>query len=161
MVYKISCLLFAKDANDRLLLLQRAKSPNKGLWSPPGGKLEMSIGESPVECAIRESQEELGVNLNENDLHLFGYVAEKNYEGDGHWLMFLFDVLQEIDSIPNMINEGNFNFFHRNEINHLDIPPTDHRLVWPYFDKRKDGFWGIRANFGGKSTKIKVEAKPS
>ena len=160
MVYKISCLLFAKDANDRLLLLQRAKSPNKGLWSPPGGKLEMSIGESPVECAIRESHEELGVNLNENDLHLFGYVAEKNYEGDGHWLMFLFDVLQEIDSIPNMINEGNFDFFHRNEINHLDIPLTDHRLVWPYFDKRKDGFWGIRANFGGKSTKIKVEAKP-
>ena len=160
MVYKISCLLFAKDANDRLLLLQRAKSPNKGLWSPPGGKLEMSIGESPVECAIRESHEELGVNLNENDLHLFGYVAEKNYEGDGHWLMFLFDVLQEIDSIPKMINEGNFDFFNRNEINHLDIPPTDHRLVWPYFDKRKDGFWGIRANFGSKSTKIKVEAKP-
>ena len=160
MVYKISCLLFAKDANDRLLLLQRAKSPNKGLWSPPGGKLEMSIGESPVECAIRESHEELGVNLNENDLHLFGYVAEKNYEGDGHWLMFLFDVLQEIDSIPKMINEGNFDFFHRNEINHLDIPTTDHRLVWPYFDKRKDGFWGIRANFGSKSTKIKVEAKP-
>jgi 8-oxo-dGTP diphosphatase len=160
MVYKISCLLFAKDANDRLLLLQRAKSPNKGLWSPPGGKLEMSIGESPVECAIRESSEELGINLHENDLHLFGYVAEKNYEGNGHWLMFLFDVLREIDSIPKMINEGFFDFFHRNEINQLDIPPTDHRLVWPYFDKRKEGFWGIRANFGSKSTKIKVEAKP-
>ena len=64
-------------------MLQRSKSPNKGFWSPPGGKLEMALGESPYECAKRESYEELGLELHDDDLNLFGYVSEKNYEGGG------------------------------------------------------------------------------
>lgn len=160
MDFKISCLLFAKDLRSRLLLLQRKKTPNQGLWSPPGGKLEMSVGESPVECAIREAQEELDLLLAEEDLQLFGYVSEKNYEGNGHWLMFLFDIIPAINEIPKEINEGHFNFFDRSSIDNLQIPSTDSKLVWPFYDKRKDGFWGIRANFGSKSTKIKVEARP-
>jgi len=55
MPFKISCLLFAKDLDSKLLLIKRNKSPNKGLWSPPGGKLEMESGESPFECARREA----------------------------------------------------------------------------------------------------------
>ncbi len=160
MQFKISCLLFIQDQTSRILLLQRKKSPNKGLWSPPGGKLEMSIGESPYECAKRETYEELGLEITDDDLRLFGYVSEKNYEGDSHWLMFLFEVLPCLEMLPVDISEGNFGFFNRTEINSLSVPPTDHRLVWPYYDRRKEGFWGINANFENKSPKIKIEAKP-
>ena len=160
MSFNISCLLFAKDADSRILMLQRLKSPNKGFWSPPGGKLEMALGESPYECAKRESYEELGLELHDDDLNLFGYVSEKNYEGGGHWLMFLFEIIPSLHALPEAINEGCFKFFSRSQIDSLRIPQSDHELVWPFYDKRGQGFWGIRANFDAQSTKIKIEAKP-
>ena len=159
MPFKISCLLFAKDVDSKLLLIKRNKSPNKGLWSPPGGKLEMESGESPFECAKREAHEEMKLNLDDLDLHLLD-MFEKNYEGGNHWLMFLFEILPNLTMIPDEINEGQFKFFARNEIDTLEIPPSDHKLVWPIFDKRTEGFWGIRANFDNMSTKIKIEAEP-
>ena len=69
-----------------LLLIQRKKKPNRGYWSPPGGKLEMDIGESPFECAIREAKEELAIELQLEQLRLFGYISEKNYEGSKAWI---------------------------------------------------------------------------
>ena len=66
------------------------KEPNKNCWSPIGGKLEMRLGESPFECAIRETREEIGLEISEGDLHLFSMISEKAYEGSCHWLMFLF-----------------------------------------------------------------------
>ena len=54
--YKIATLLYAFDAEDRVLLLERAREPNRGLWSPPGGKLETATGESPHACAARVSR---------------------------------------------------------------------------------------------------------
>lgn len=160
MSFKISCLLFARNKNSQILLLQRKKAPNKGLWSPPGGKLEMSLGESPVECAKRESFEEMGLELHDRDLQLFGYVSEKNYEGNGHWLMFLFEIIPPLPDLPGSINEGTFQFFSRAEVDRLQIPPSDHKLVWPFYDKRRLGFWGIRADFDDESTKIRIEARP-
>ena len=160
MTFKISCLLFIQDDDSRILLMKRNKSPNLGMWSPPGGKLEMQLGESPIECAKREALEEVGLTLRDDDLRLFGYVSEKNYEGNAHWLMFLVDILPVVKSLPPKIEEGYFEFFYRKQINDIKIPPTDHQLVWPFFDKRKQGFWGIRADFEKNSPKIKIEAKP-
>ena len=120
----------------------------------------MQLGESPIECAKREALEEVGLTLTDDDLRLFGYVSEKNYEGNAHWLMFLVDILPVVKSLPPKIEEGYFEFFYRKQINDIKIPPTDHQLVWPFFDKRKQGFWGIRADFEKKSPKIKIEAKP-
>ena len=111
MSFKISCLLFARNKNSQILLLQRKKAPNKGLWSPPGGKLEMSLGESPVECAKRESFEEMGLELHDRDLQLFGYVSEKNYEGNGHWLMFLFEIIPPSPTYQVQSMREHFNFF--------------------------------------------------
>jgi hypothetical protein len=67
---------------------------------------------------------------------------------------------QSLDDLPQEIEEGSFNFFTREQINNLKIPKTDHQLVWPYFDKSHQGFWGISANFSQEVPKIKIEAKP-
>lgn len=44
-----------------VLLIQRGKPPSMGQWSIPGGSLE--LGETIIECAIRETLEETGIIL--------------------------------------------------------------------------------------------------
>ncbi|MGF1450968.1 MAG: NUDIX domain-containing protein [Opitutales bacterium] len=144
--FKISVLVFLRDAQGRLLLIKRRKAPNLGCWSPIGGKLEMALGESPFECAIREVGEETGISISDDDLHLFGYISEKAYEGDIHWLMFLFDCRTVLDALPEQIDEGHFAFFTRGDIDTLPIPETDRTLLWPNYDAHRDGFIALRAN---------------
>ena len=144
--FKISVLVFVHDARQRQLLILRRKAPNQGRWSPPGGKLEMSIGESPFECAKRELFEETGLNVDFKDLHLFATISEKRFEGSGHWLMFLFDCKKTIDRLPPTIDEGRFQFFSRQDIDSIPIPPTDRTLVWPFFDKHREDFVALRAD---------------
>ena len=88
----ISTLLYCFDARDRMLLWSELRNPTCGFWSPCGGKLKTDIGESPYACACREATEELGLELRPADLHLTGLVSEHGYQGQTHWLMFLFEV---------------------------------------------------------------------
>src|SRR5439155_24022067 len=111
--YKISALLYCFNEQDEVLLLERAQEPNRGLWSPCGGKLHTDIGESPYVCACREAQEELGVTMSASDLHLAGLVSEHGYQGRSHWLMFLFEAKRKLTVAPVPHREGRFQFFPR------------------------------------------------
>ena len=46
---------------DRVLLIRRQRSHGAGTWSTPGGHLD--FGETPAECAIRETEEETGIRV--------------------------------------------------------------------------------------------------
>jgi ADP-ribose pyrophosphatase len=46
---------------EEYLLIKRASEPDKGLWSVPGGVVE--IGEKTIEAAIRETKEETGLDV--------------------------------------------------------------------------------------------------
>ena len=105
--YKIATLLYCFNERDEVLLLERAQEPNRGFWSPCGGKLKMDIGESPYTCACREAAEELGVKIHPSDLHLTGIVSEHGYQGRTHWLMFLFEVTVKLKSLPPVHVGGN------------------------------------------------------
>lgn len=146
--FKISVLIFIRDAAGKFLMIRRRKAPNKDCWSPVGGKLEMAHGESPFECACREAFEETGLRLVPAELHLFGMISERSYEGSGHWLMFLFNCLKPLDVLPGEIDEGKFAFFTRAEIDSAAIPPSDRSLVWPVFDSHSESFLVYRAQCG-------------
>lgn len=53
------CACIVRDG--RLLLIQRAHEPSKGLWSFPGGRLE--LGETVFEAIIREVREETSLDI--------------------------------------------------------------------------------------------------
>lgn len=126
--------------------MERLRSPNIGLWSPIGGKLETGCGESPHEAARRETEEEIGLQLEDDDLHLFAMIAEKNYEARVHWLMFAFTCRKTIDVLPPPIAEGAFRFVPLSEIDPLPIPETDRSILWPLYREKRSGFTALRAD---------------
>ena len=144
--YKIAVLVFLENPAGEQLLLLRAKAPNLGSWSPIGGKLEMALGESPFECAARETFEETGFKITTKDLHLFAMIAEKAHEGQSHWLLFLFRCQRPIERLPASIDEGQFGFFSRQALEQLPLPETDRTALWPIFDQYKNDFVSMRAN---------------
>ena len=144
--FKISTLIYLHNSRDEMLLMQRRKHPNYGLWSSVGGKLEMGLGESPFETAIRETREETGFELTESDLHLWGIIAEKNYECRTHWLMFMFHCKKPIETLPPEIEEGHFAFHSREAIATLEVPETDRQALWPLYYKHREGFISLRVD---------------
>ena len=155
--YRIGALLLFRDATGRLLLMQRRRQPNAGLWCAVGGKLEMVTGESPYECAIREALEEVGMKLEASDLSLRCMLAEKNYKGTGHWLMFVFEVLPPIDSAPDCIEEGCFRLFERTEIVDAPMPELDRQLLCErILDEPRRGLQILRVDAGEEANPSQV-----
>ena len=146
MPYKIATLLYCFNERDEVLLLERAQEPNLGFWSPCGGKLKTAIGESPYACACREAREEIGLAIQPGDLHLTGLVSEHGYQGQAHWLMFLFEVKRRLASTPPPMSEGRFAFFAPEAMAKLHLPQTDREQIWPLFWRHRGGFFAAHCH---------------
>ena len=66
----------AYDHSGRLLLVQRANEPGRGLWSLPGGRVEQ--GEDDAAALVREMAEETGLVVQPGGL--VGRVRRGPYE---------------------------------------------------------------------------------
>ncbi len=141
--HKISTLIYAFNRQDELLMMRRRSSPNAGLWSPFGGKLHGHHGESPHQCAARETQEEIGLAVKPQDFHLAAMVSERAYERQTHWLMFMFELKVRLDRLPQPHDEGDFEFVPLVEVARRPIPVTDHDILWPLFQKYRGGFFAV------------------
>jgi 8-oxo-dGTP diphosphatase len=144
--YQIATLLYCFNELDEVLLLERTREPNRGLWSPCGGKLQKETGESPYTCACREAREELGLLLRPSELHLTGIVSEHGYEGRAHWLMFLFEIKRRLKKLPPRHPEGVFKFFPRAALETVNIPQTDLERIWPLFWRHRGGFFAAHCH---------------
>ena len=58
---KRAAVMIVLRSGTQLLLLKRAKEPNKGLYVPVGGKIEPY--EDPLQTALRETMEETGITI--------------------------------------------------------------------------------------------------
>lgn len=149
--YKIAVLCYLYDASGRVLMLHRRKHPNSGMYSPIGGKLEVDEGESPFICARREIEEESGIVLTPEELRMSGMVSESAYEGETHWLIFLFEVTRTIDpsEIASMeFDEGVLEWVDPERIESLDIPETDRQVMWPQVRRHRGGFFVAHIDCG-------------
>jgi 8-oxo-dGTP diphosphatase len=140
--YQIAVLCYLYDERGRLLLLHRIKPPNKDLYSPIGGKLDMAAGESPLSCAIREIREEVELELTPADLHLTGIITETGFGDESHWLMFLYEVTRPVTIQRMQFGEGRLEWHAFDEIEHkLPIPDTDRRVIYPLIRRFHDRFF--------------------
>jgi 8-oxo-dGTP diphosphatase len=145
-------LCYLWDDRGRLLLLHRRKNPNRGMYSPIGGKLEVAVGESPHDCAVREIREEAGIELATADLGLLGLVSETAYEGQTHWLIFLFEVTRTVrpEEVVDMhMDEGHLEWVPVEEVEGLDIPETDRTVMWPLVQAHRGGFFAVHIDCTG------------
>ena len=127
---KLATLLYIQNSNDDYLMLERAREPNRGLLSPPGGKCEPA--ESPFKCASREAFEECGIISKPSDWDLIGIVTEKNYPGIGDIMIFLMKYRHKLSNLPTECNEGTFHFLKQTEIMDANIPVTDKLFIWNF-----------------------------
>ncbi|MBU3683850.1 MAG: NUDIX domain-containing protein [Phycisphaerales bacterium] len=145
--YKVAVLCYLWDGDDRLLMLHRRKPPNVDMYSPVGGKVEISRGESPHECAVREVHEETGLLLGEAEVRLMGMVSERAYQGQMHWLIFLFECVRPVGraEIPlREFDEGRLEWVAAADVERLPIPATDRDVMWPLVQAhRGGGFFGV------------------
>jgi 8-oxo-dGTP diphosphatase len=107
--------------DDQVLLHLRVKDPNKGLWVAPGGKLEPT--ESPTECAVREMQEETGLQV--RDPTLRGVMVEVSPRPDYQWITFIYAATRWTGELAPAAGIGHFRWVRIPEVFALPIPPTD------------------------------------
>ncbi len=55
------CIVITKGAEPKVLLIERGDEPFKGCWAFPGGFMNMD--ETTEQCAIRELEEETGMQV--------------------------------------------------------------------------------------------------
>ena len=142
--FRIAVLVYLFDATGRLLMLHRRKPPNVGRFSAIGVKIEVQRGESPHECARRETFEEAGLLLERQDLRLMGIISERAYLGEHHWLIFLFESTRPIDheSVTRMsFDEGELRWVPEAEVAALPIPDADKIVMWPNVQRHRGGFF--------------------
>jgi len=83
--------LVVKD--DRVLMIKRGKAPSKGMWSIPGGHVE--LGETLQEAAQREVLEETGITVKAGKpVYVFDMVS-KDDSGRVKYHYIIVDVTAE------------------------------------------------------------------
>ena len=77
--------------NGKLLLVKRGQEPAKGLWTVPGGLVD--VGEKVRDAAVREAKEELGLDIKiDRLLDVVDYI-ERDKKGDIRYHYVIADFL--------------------------------------------------------------------
>ena len=156
---KLATLLYIKNSNGDYLLLERSNEPNKGLLSPPGGKLHLNDAESPFACAIREAKEECNIDSTPDDWNLLGIITEKNYPKIGNIMLFLFEYKNIVNEKPKDFNEGNYVFVPEDIILNSNIPESDKLYIWNFVLKNNKRFFSIHLDCDESPYKCTIESE--
>ena len=122
------------DRDGRVLLIKRRFEPNKGRWSLPGGLLE--TGETLLEAGRREVREEVGVEIEVEELFQVSEEIVRDAEGKARFHFVLVDFLATLDPegatiILNGESES-FIWSKAEDVNGLDVSENTKRIVEKY-----------------------------
>ena len=133
---KVATLCVLKHGHE-FMLLKRAKEPNRGLFTPVGGKLDPF--ESPLACAIRETWEETGIKVDQ--MKYCGLLTETS-SVDYNWTNYVY--LAEIEKCnPPVCNEGELQWIDFSEVLNMPTPKTDWYIYKYILDRKPFAFNAI------------------
>jgi len=155
--YRIAVLCYLFNERGEVLLLHRRRPPNRDLYSPIGGKLEKAQGESPTACALREIEEEAGLALGPDQIHLTGIVSERGFDQEMHWLMFLYEVTEPVRIERTEFEEGRLEWHALGAIADLPQPETDRQVIWPLFREYRGRFFMAHIECDGPALRWRLE----
>ena len=116
---KETAVLGVLRRGDGLLLLKRAREPNRGLYVPVGGHVDAF--EPPRNAAIREVQEETGLLL--ADVRFCGVLVETS-PSKYNWVTFVYSA--EVERFPPPdCSEGVLEWVATSRLGNIATPPTD------------------------------------
>jgi 8-oxo-dGTP pyrophosphatase MutT (NUDIX family) len=98
-----SCgFIFDISGNRVLLIKKKPNSPTPNLWNGIGGRLE--VDETIETCMVRETKEELGIDISEENWHKFAILTGQNIQCD--WKVHFFRTFSnKITEAKQMENE--------------------------------------------------------
>ncbi len=138
-----------------VLLMRRNKEPNLGLWVAPGGKVEW--GESPYECALRELQEETG--LQGQNLIFRGLITEVSPRPDWQWMLFLYVATNFSGHLVGDEREGAFRWWTLSEAFQISMPQAD-QVFFPRVIDRSQPFYDGRYVYDAELNLVEVIEHP-
>ena len=110
------CFVFEED---EVLLIEKKRGPGEGLFNGPGGKLEEA--ETPVDCAVRETQEETHVKPENPEK-----VGElKFYFGEEPFMHVYIFKTDSYSGEPQETEEANPEWFNTDNLPYEDMWPDD------------------------------------
>ncbi|MDA4131653.1 MAG: NUDIX domain-containing protein [Thaumarchaeota archaeon] len=122
------------DRDRHVLLIKRKFEPNKGRWSLPGGLLE--TGETLLEAGKREVREEVGVEIEVEELFQVSEEIIRGAEGKTRFHFVLVDFLASLDpeGATIILNEESESFMWSKpeDIKGLDVSENTKRIVEKY-----------------------------
>jgi ADP-ribose pyrophosphatase YjhB (NUDIX family) len=124
----------------KILLVKRAKEPNKGRWIIPGGLVE--LGENLEQAVLREVKEELGFDASiDLMLDVASEVAlDEEERVKYHYVLidFLVSPNQHDDDVVVLNEESSsYQWFQPEGIDDLDTTPNTKKMVRKYLEVTK------------------------
>jgi len=115
--------------SEGVLLVRRDKDPGKGLWSIPGGGVE--VGETQADAVIREVQEETGIECEVVELVSTADVILHDSEGrvEFHYLLNHYLTRAVGGEIKQESVEAEVSWFNLDELPEEEMPPQIIRVI--------------------------------
>lgn len=122
------------DDAKKVLLVKRGNEPSQGLWSVPGGMVE--LGERVRDAGIREVKEECNIDIEPIDVISVVDIILKDQEDSVKYHYVLIEYFAkylggEVDAGSDVLDAR---WFSRNELNGLDLPEVTRKVVEKAFD---------------------------
>lgn len=111
----------------KILLAQRPEGKRlAGKWEFAGGKVEE--GETPESALVRELHEELGIQVESDNLEPFWFLSHPYPEFNFHLLMPVY-ICRKWQGIPQSLEHASLRWIFANDIHMMDMIEADAELV--------------------------------
>lgn len=117
--------------DDKILLVKRAKPPNKGVWAIPGGKVE--FGETVFDAVKREIREETNLEVIPEELLAIVEIIKEGF----HYVILDFICRVSSGELRPSSDALEARFFSLDEIRRLQVSPTTLEMLEKYFRREK------------------------